>query len=115
MRFLLQRVSRDFHGFSQHFSHRFHWQAGHHPGEVLRRQHLSQRAHLAVRTDGDHVIDHAFRLAVVLERACTCIGSDARLRSFSHVAGVPDFLWLAKTRAHISFCGKAFFQLGDAL
>ena len=42
---------------------------GPHLGEVLGRQHLAQRAHLAVGADGDHVVLLAGGLAVVFEHA----------------------------------------------
>ncbi|MNV83877.1 hypothetical protein D3C71_1777080 [compost metagenome] len=57
---------------------------------------------MAIGSDGDHVIDLACGLAVVLQRA--------------GAAGfIPDVFGCAKPVAHIGFGGDAFFEFADAL
>src|SRR5690606_9885819 len=74
---------------------------GLHPGEVLRREHLAQGAHLPVRADGDHVVLLPGRLAVVFEHAAA--------------GHVPHGLGLTELRTHVGLGGHALPQPVHAL
>ena len=96
-----ERKAADLGWLSQHDAHVFHHHARFNLGKVLRRQHLAQRRHFAIRPDEDHAVGAASGLAIVFKDA------DASSLALALALAVSNFLWLAKLGTHVGLGGDA--------